>query len=321
MASTPPPAVPSLATGPMSPNIVAQSKRALETNDKKNQKKFHGFIAGVTSGVTKLAVGHPFDTVKVRMQTSGSDRFRGPLHCLMETIRKEGPRALYKGATPPLIGWAFMDSVMLGSLSNYRLMLQGGDPTVKLTPFWSGVAGIGAGVTVSFIAAPIEHVKARLQVQYDAKTKLYAGPIDCARQLIRNNGITGLWKGLIATLWFRSYFFMWWASYEIYADQMRARTHMSEAAINFWAGGFGATTFWVFSFPTDVVKNKIMTQPDVKNPPFPTMYSCAKHIYATSGLKGFYRGFIPCLLRSFPTNACSITMFELTMRWLRRIDE
>jgi len=73
----------------------------------------------------------------------------------------------------------------LGSLSNYKLMLQGGDPTVKLTPFWSGVAGIGAGVTVSFIAAPIEHVKARLQVQYDAKTKLYAGPIDCARQLVR----------------------------------------------------------------------------------------------------------------------------------------
>jgi len=40
--------------------MVAQSKRALETDDKKNQKKFHGFIAGVTSGVTKLAVGHPF---------------------------------------------------------------------------------------------------------------------------------------------------------------------------------------------------------------------------------------------------------------------
>jgi solute carrier family 25 carnitine/acylcarnitine transporter 20/29 len=75
----------------------------------------------------------------------------------------------------------------LGSLSNYKLMLQGGDPTVKLTPFWSGVAGIGAGVTVSFIAAPIEHVKARLQVQYDAKTKLYAGPIDCARQLVKDN--------------------------------------------------------------------------------------------------------------------------------------
>lgn len=30
-------------------------------------------------------------------QVSGADRFRGPLHCLMETLKKEGPRALYKG--------------------------------------------------------------------------------------------------------------------------------------------------------------------------------------------------------------------------------
>ncbi|KAF9586215.1 hypothetical protein BGW38_008425 [Lunasporangiospora selenospora] len=207
----------------------------IASEDKSKQKKFHGFIAGVFSGVTKLVVGHPF-----------------------------GNR------------W-------LGSLSIYRLFLQDGDPNVKLTPFWSGVAGIGAGVTVSFIAAPIEHVKARLQVQYDAKTKLYSGPIDCARQLVRNNGITGLWKGLVATLWFRSWFFMWWSSYEIYADQFRKHTNMSEAAINFWAGGLGANTFWVFSFPCDVVKNKIMTQPDVKNPPFPTIVSCFKHVYRTEG--------------------------------------
>ncbi|KAG0055099.1 hypothetical protein BGZ83_009626 [Gryganskiella cystojenkinii] len=304
-----------------SPTTTAVALKTIPPHENKaNQKKFHGFVAGVFSGITKLVVGHPFDTIKVRMQTSGHDRFRGPWHCLTETLRKEGPRALYKGATPPLIGWAFMDSVMLGSLSYYRLILQGGDPNVRLTPFWSGIAGIGAGVTVSFIAAPIEHVKARLQIQYDAKTKLYTGPIDCARQLIRNNGPQGLWKGLTATLWFRSWFFMWWSSYEIYADQLRKRTNLSEAAINFWAGGMGANTFWVFAFPCDVVKNKIMTQPDVKNPPFPSMISCFKHVYRTDGLRGFYRGFLPCLLRAFPTNACALTSFELTMRWLRKID-
>lgn len=36
---------------------------------------------------------------------------------------------------------------------------------------------------------------------------------------------------------------------QIYAKQMRQRTNMSEAAINFWAGGLGANTFWVFAFP------------------------------------------------------------------------
>jgi hypothetical protein len=41
------------------------------------------------------------------------------------------------------------------------------------------LAGIMAGATVSFIAAPVEHIKARLQVQYAAnkKHRLYSGPI------------------------------------------------------------------------------------------------------------------------------------------------
>jgi Mitochondrial carrier protein len=52
-----------------------------------------------------------FDTVKVRLQTTQKSQFRGPLDCLLQTIRKEGVSGLYKGATPPLIGWMFMDSM------------------------------------------------------------------------------------------------------------------------------------------------------------------------------------------------------------------
>ncbi|CAJ0927491.1 2934_t:CDS:1, partial [Entrophospora sp. SA101] len=35
------------------------------------------------------------------------------------------------------------------------------------------------------------------------------------------------------------------------------------------------------------------------------------------GINGFYRGFIPCILRSFPANACAIVAFESTMRFLK----
>merc|ERR1711964_171507 len=85
-----------------------------------SQSNYKGFVAGVFSGVAKLTVGHPFDTIKVRLQTSDSTRFSGPLQCLLQTVRKEGVAGLYKGATPPLVGWMFMDSLMLGSLTYYR---------------------------------------------------------------------------------------------------------------------------------------------------------------------------------------------------------
>ncbi|CAG8446777.1 12394_t:CDS:10 [Acaulospora morrowiae] len=318
---------------------------------KEQPNRLRGFLAGIISGFTKLLVGHPFgrrinllfeakrkiffltssfghienrnlnlpisDTVKVRLQTSGKDgRFGGPIHCLKQTIRMEGFRALYKGATPPLVGWGFMDSVMLGSLHNYRLLLQGNDPTVKLTILQHAIAGAGAGWTVSFIASPIEHLKARLQVQYDSSTKLYNGPIDCARKLIKNNGIQGLWIGLSGTLLFRSFFFVMWGSYELYSRILR-KTNLHEASINFLAGGLGATNFWLASMPFDTIKNKYMTQPDVKPRRFPTLRSVALHTYREDGLKGFYRGIGPCLLRSFPTNASSIMVFELAMRLLK----
>ena len=52
-----------------------------------------------------------FDTIKVRLQTSEKVQFKGPLDCLLQTVRHEGVRGLYKGATPPLVGWMFMDSM------------------------------------------------------------------------------------------------------------------------------------------------------------------------------------------------------------------
>jgi solute carrier family 25 carnitine/acylcarnitine transporter 20/29 len=56
-----------------------------------------------------------------------------------------------------------------------------------LPTFGHAISGTFAGATVSFIAAPVEHVKARLQVQYaaDKTQRLYSGPIDCTKKIVR----------------------------------------------------------------------------------------------------------------------------------------
>ena len=62
------------------------------------------------SGCTRL-ICLRFDTIKVRLQTTNKAQFKGPLDCVLQTVRNEGIRGLYKGATPPLVGWMFMDSM------------------------------------------------------------------------------------------------------------------------------------------------------------------------------------------------------------------
>lgn len=277
---------------------------------------YAGFMAGVFSGITKLTVGHPFDIIKVRLQTAPAGKFTGPLDCLLQTVRKEGLRGVYKGASPPLVGWMIMDSVMLGSLTNYRALLKDtfyeNEPELPL--LGKCVAGIMAGWTVSFVAAPIEHVKARLQIQYDAASRVYTGPINCVATLLRENGIRGLYKGLFATMVFRTNFLFWWGSYDIFTKYFERNTNMSMPAINFWAGGLSASVFWTTAYPSDVIKQQIMTD-NVVNPKLKSWWQACKYVYYTKGgFKGYFKGFVPSFLRSFPANASALAAFELAMR-------
>lgn len=69
-------------------------------------------------------------------------------------------------------------------MHNARLIQQSWNGDKPLTVFQHGLAGLAGGLTVSFVATPVEQIKARLQVQYDAATKVYTGPINCAAQLV-----------------------------------------------------------------------------------------------------------------------------------------
>jgi solute carrier family 25 (mitochondrial carnitine/acylcarnitine transporter), member 20/29 len=299
---------------------------------------YKGFVAGIFSGIAKLSVGHPFDTIKVRLQTSEISQFRGPLDCLVQTLRNEGVKGLYKGATPPLVGWMAMDSIMLGSLTMYRRLLREHVFTQppsrrellvealvhdRLPSFGHGIAGIMAGTTVSFIAAPFEHIKARLQIQYQANKndRLYKGPIDCTRKIFRSHGIAGVFHGLSATMIFRSFFFFWWGSYDVLSRWFNKNTQLSTPSINFWAGGLSAQVFWLTSYPSDVVKQRIMTDPlggrlNDGQRRFKSWWQAAKTVGAENGWRGYWRGFLPCFLRAFPANAMALVAFEGVLRTL-----
>lgn len=280
--------------------------------------KIDGFIAGISSGIAKNLIGHPFDTVKVRLQTS--NRFKGPVDCVLQTLKKEGIPGFFKGITPPMCGWVMMDSVMLGSLTIYRRLVKERiyPDHSKLPLTGHCIAGLGAGWTVSFVAAPVETVKARLQVQYDAGTKLYSGPIDCVLKLFRNDGLRSLYKGLIPTMIFRSNFVFWWGSYEVFTQWFTQNTTMSIGSINFWAGGLSATVFWIFAYPSDVVKQIIMTD-SIEKPRFTTYRDAVKYVHIErGGLRGFFKGFMPSIMRSFPANAGALAAFEFTMRLLKQ---
>ncbi|KAJ6621656.1 mitochondrial carrier domain-containing protein [Mycena sp. CBHHK59/15] len=295
-----------------------------------------GLGAGLASGLTKVAIGHGFDTIKTRLQCSPAGTYAGAIDALRTTIRREGFTALYKGATPPALGWAAIDSVLFGSLHNYRIFLlhtgmtedPTGTGTPRLTLAAHGLAGLFAGLTSSPLAAPIELIKVRLQLQMQKSVsdRQFKGPFDCARQLVHSQGVFGLWTGFSASVLYRAHFFYMFLAFEACMrglSQLNGTPYEPSVGIaNMVSGGAASLCFWTMAIPFDRTKNRMMSHPYPLPYPAspsanrPSFLSVARQIHAREGLRGFFRGLGPCYLRALPSNACAFLVYEGILRAL-----
>lgn len=158
----------------------------------------------------------------------------------------------------------------------------------------------------------------------DPRTKLFTGPIDCAKKIIQHGGIKSLYHALPATLLFRTSFAVMFSSYQSINNFLRdySSNHpdsifaFSQPVAQFLSGGISAELFWLVALPFDIVKNRIMCDSFTK-PRYPTWRSAAQAVWIESGPQGFYKGFTPVMIRAFPTNAAALVVWEGAMRLMK----
>jgi solute carrier family 25 (mitochondrial carnitine/acylcarnitine transporter), member 20/29 len=129
-------------------------------------------LAGSFGGIVQVLVGQPFDTVKVRLQTSAA--YSGVLDCASKTLRNEGLNGFYKGTLTPLLGIGACVSIQFAALESIKRAFGADKKPLTLGQLY--IAGAGSGLANSFLAGPIEHVRIRLQVQ-SADNKIFNGPL------------------------------------------------------------------------------------------------------------------------------------------------
>lgn len=72
---------------------------------KKSLSSLRDFAAGGVGGICAVLVGHPFDLVKVRLQTAEKGVYSGAMDVVRKTVAREGMvRGLYAGVSAPLVG-------------------------------------------------------------------------------------------------------------------------------------------------------------------------------------------------------------------------
>lgn len=139
----------------MSESTTAQVNRPQSTTA--------ALIAGSFGGAAQVLVGQPLDTIKTRAQTAKPGLFKGATDIAIQTIRKEGVFALYKGMSSPLLGVAFVNSLLFASNQFARKLIS---PYPNLNYYQIGAAGAIAGAIQAVAASPVEMFKIRMQANY-----------------------------------------------------------------------------------------------------------------------------------------------------------
>ncbi|KAK9716215.1 hypothetical protein RND81_06G218900 [Saponaria officinalis] len=278
--------------------------------------------AGTVGGVAQLVVGHPFDTIKVKLQSQPASlpgqppKYTGAMDAVRQTVASEGPRGLYKGMGAPLATVAAFNAVLFTVRGQMEAFLRS-EAGVPLTVPQQVVCGAGAGVAVSFLACPTELIKCRLQAQSSATgagAVKYGGPIDVAKHVLSEAGAKGLLKGIGPTLAREvpgnAAMFGVYELVKQYLAGGQDTSTLGRGSL-ILAGGLAGASFWGAVYPTDVVKSVIQID-DFKNPKYSGSINAFKKILATEGVKGLYKGFGPAMARSVPANAACFLAYELT---------
>lgn len=266
----------------------------------------------ISLGCAGLLVGHPFDTVKVHMQTQDvkNPQYRGAFHCIKSIMAKESFRGLYRGMSSPMLGTSAINAIVFGVYGNVQR--HSSNPDSYSSHF---MAGALAGFTQSMICSPMELAKTRLQLQMDkiGCTK-FKGPTQCLTYIYRCEGLSGVFRGLNATA-LRDVpgFALYFVSYEYL---IRLKTDPG-IAYTLFAGGTAGAASWMFTIPIDVIKSRLQTDGMTGGPRiYNGVIDCFRKSYQNEGNSFLTRGLSSTLLRAFPMNAvCFLVVAETLKHW------
>lgn len=286
-------------------------------------------VAGTISGAVGVIAGHPFDTVKVRLQAQSHRKnaallYRSTLHCFLSTVRAEGLLGLFKGVSSPLVGVTAINTLLFGVYGFFLESLAPAETTPSLNVIF--LAGAGSGLVNSFISGPVE--LAKIQMQNQIGHEHFRSPSHCLQRVWSSGGVRACYKGLWPTIlretpsygvYFASFegFRRWWTTEE-------NEGHLDNARLML-AGGFSGIIAWMSTYPVDVIKTRIQALPigGGSSPSgaerTPSIMQSLREILRSEGVPGLFRGTTATILRAFPTNAVIFSAYALSMRWLDSI--
>ncbi|KAF2874771.1 mitochondrial carrier domain-containing protein [Massariosphaeria phaeospora] len=166
------------------------------------------------------------------------------------------------------------------------------------------VAGAGAvaGLVSRFVIAPLDVIKIRLQLQVHSLSDppslrgihgpVYRGTLGTLKQILREEGLRGLWKGNIPAeamyLTYGSVQFSAYTSMSHLLDAIPQQYRLPDSVNSFISGAAAGACATTATYPLDLLRTRFAAQgPDRV---YASLVESVRHIAKHEGPTGFFRG-------------------------------
>ena len=219
-----------------------------------------------------------------------------------------------------MIGQAAIKSIQF-AVNEITLLYLETNASIQSNVLKMAIAGTLAGLLSSFVVSPIELVKIRMQAQNkstpkenEESPKLYSNDFECAKYLIKHEGWRALFcHGLGITI-IREIpsFAFYFVAYGILARSSLAAVLGNHAAPLIFGAAAG-WAMWIPTYPADIVKTLVQVQDS--NSKISLRQITAK-LYRSGGVKAFFDGLEPKLVRAAIKHAVTFWVYEIIMRFV-----
>ncbi|GAB5353814.1 hypothetical protein AAMO2058_000066200 [Amorphochlora amoebiformis] len=192
--------------------IYFHLNRTISSNDTThNAISLKGFgltlASAALAGVIGAVIANPADVVLIRMQSDpqwpahAQRRYRHAFHGVYQVATQEGIGRLWRGCTPTVVRAVLVTASQVPSyhMAKSTLTSKGGldSTSVSTHLLAASISAISASVATN----PVDVVKTRIiNMQKQGRGPHYSSNVDCIVRTIGTEGLSGLYKGLLATM-------------------------------------------------------------------------------------------------------------------------
>jgi len=155
----------------------------------------HRLIAGGCAGATACVGTFPLDLIRTRLALQTTQhRYGGIINCAYVVVREEGVLGLFKGLSAAFLSAVPATAINFTTYETLKEITRGiGGSVVGL----SWLNGAAAGAFSMTVLYPLDLCKRRMMMAGVDGFPVYRDPVACLTATVRNEGVRGLYKGII----------------------------------------------------------------------------------------------------------------------------